>query len=70
MGLFNELPRSRQRRVLGHVIDAGNSDRGERTLAQLRCRAGHVWETHTSEPVSVLKRGLPCPFCNSDEGAA
>lgn len=64
--LFPSLPRSRPRRVLGHVIDAGNSDHGERTWAKLRCRKGHEWETHTDKTVTELKRGLPCPTCSPE----
>jgi len=66
--LFPDLPRSRPRRILGHVIDAGNSDFGERTWAKLQCKNGHIFETHTNMTVTELKRGIPCPVCNPEEG--
>lgn len=58
--LFPSLPRSRPRRKLMHVCDAGES------CIQFACRhCGHktdwlTWDNRVSE----AKRGVPCPKCN------
>lgn len=65
--LFDKLPRSRPRRVLAHVIDAGDGHdaQGDRAIwARLACRKGHQFEVMGGYTVTELKRGIPCSKCN------
>lgn len=62
--LFDHLPRTRKRRVMMHVVDAGPG------AVQLKCRrCGHdtgwvLWRPELT--ISDYKRGLPCPNCNQE----
>lgn len=60
-----DIPRTiKAPRVLGHVIDCGNSDDNEApTWVRLKCRNGHVWEIVCDYTITQLKRGIPCPAC-------
>jgi hypothetical protein len=62
--LFDTLPRTRKRRIMMHVVDAGSD------MVQLKCRrCGHDtgWVAE-SEPWYLDKRGRPCPTCNAETG--
>lgn len=61
--LFESLPRA-PRRVLAHVIDAGEYSEYS-NFVQFGCpRCG--WESEWSGEYTVTesKRGIPCPRCN------
>jgi predicted RNA-binding Zn-ribbon protein involved in translation (DUF1610 family) len=62
-----ELPRT-PRKVLMHVIDAGNGcgmmERGQH-IVEFQCpTCGHNDGWHTVNSVSEGRRGIPCPKCN------
>jgi hypothetical protein len=63
LNLMPGLPRSRPRRVLMHVTDAGAE------AVRLKCRrCGYDsgWCSYEEgDNVTKLKRGLPCPQCNA-----
>lgn len=61
--LFSTLPRSRPRRRLMHVVDAG-----ERCI-RFRCRhCGHETDwLEWDNSVSEAKRGIACPNCSPPE---
>jgi DNA-directed RNA polymerase subunit RPC12/RpoP len=68
--LFGEKPR-RPRRVLMHVIDAGDcADAGYSVVARFqctRCEAETDWLK--VENVTTAKRGIPCEACNKPKEA-
>lgn len=70
MNLFpRDLLPPKQRRKLMKVVDASIFGTGE--LVRMACpHCGHDegWKDR-SEPHHVLKRGLPCPKCNEQEGS-
>lgn len=61
--LFAELPRSRPRNRLMHVIDAG--------VDMILVKCGHCGYSPGWQPwacgheVAKYKRGVPCPECNA-----
>lgn len=63
-GLFADLPRSRPRRRLMHVIDAG--------CDMILVKCGHCGHSPGWQPwecgrdVTKYKRGISCPRCNDD----
>lgn len=63
-GLFGELPRSRQRRVMMHVVDAGGDF--DVHLKCSTCGYDHGWVNLEKQGLTVAaaKRGVPCPKCN------
>lgn len=61
-----EKPARAKPRVLMHVIDAGDNERGDKQLARLRCgKCGSETEWLEFDSVTAAKRGLPCEACNS-----
>ncbi|CAE6822164.1 hypothetical protein R70006_06253 [Paraburkholderia domus] len=67
--LFGEVPR-RARRVLMHVIDAGENsgDPGYQVVARFKCgKCGAETDWLQVENVSKAKSGLPCEACNPPE---
>jgi len=66
--LFPSAPR-RPRRVLMHVVDAGEWYGGNGKGIQFSCQTcghdtGWIKDTRT---VTENKRGIPCPKCNGGE---
>lgn len=55
-----DMPRTRQRRIMMHVVDAGDG-------IQFRCNTcGHDTGWIVDEKtVTENRRGMPCPKCNA-----
>ncbi len=65
--LFDVLPRTRVRRVMMHVCDAGAAESGAHIVNFVCGKCGHDagwWEV---DSVTEGKRGMPCPKCNPAE---
>lgn len=63
----NELPRTRKRQVLMHVVDAGccGMERGKQSIAFECGKCGFRPGWTTVDSVSEARRGIPCPKCNA-----
>lgn len=57
----------RRRRVMMHVVDAGNGPGGK--VIKFGCVCGHNtgWISD-QQTVAQNKRGMPCPPCNQEKG--
>lgn len=58
--LFASLPRSRPRRVLMRVVDAGDCGGGSVHLKCPRCGHDAGWQAHASKREA---QSQPCPVC-------
>jgi DNA-directed RNA polymerase subunit RPC12/RpoP len=63
LSLLGKAPRSRPRRKLMHVVDAGHGELDLRVrFGCARCGIKTLWTT--VENITEAKRGLPCPKCS------
>lgn len=72
-GVVAEPPKPRaKRRVLCHVIDAGDTGgcEGHEADVRFKCqKCGHETDWIRMPTASAAKRGIPCPNCNGPEAA-
>lgn len=64
--LFDKPKRHRKRRVMMHVVDAGESCNGN-PMAMFECRKCAYRTEWIEIGMAQAKRGLTCPLCN-DQG--
>lgn len=67
--LFPGLPKIRKKpRILMHYTDVGINDcAGDPIVAATKCdRCGHESNWQTFRTATQVKRGIPCPNCNSN----